>query len=120
MPITDQSDPRVKASKQRYNDRRRERGGEYASLTAMIDSRAPSDWNVLAYTEEIRDATFEQFEGCWIALVLDILTFSRRSPVEVDLLLKAVREKYRAHLDELGHPIRKHIESGDSCRQNPE
>jgi hypothetical protein len=99
----------VKASKQRYNDRRRERGGEY--LTAMIDSRAPSDWNVLAYTEEIRDATFEQFEGCWIALVLDILTFSRRSPVEVDLLLKAVRAKYRAHLDELGHPIQLSPES---------
>jgi len=45
--------------------------------------------------EQFKIMRFEEFESCWVAMVLDTLLLTDHSPSEVARLLRSVREVYR-------------------------
>lgn len=45
--------------------------------------------------EQLKDLSFDEFDECWLPMVLDTMLFHENSPREVARLLRVVREVYR-------------------------
>lgn len=55
----------------------------------------PHIYSCAEIAEQLKELSFDEFDECWLPMVLDTMLFAENSPREVSRLLLVVREVYR-------------------------